>query len=154
VAYRHTQAGWVLIIILGGISALLAMIAVSSDGPESIVLVAVVVLLVVCLALFSSLTAIVDERGVEVRMGPGVVRRRVALDEIETVTPRHLPWWAVAYGVRMSLDGRRMLWRVSGSETVDLELTRGRRLLIGTDEPGALAAALDAALRRAGADGS
>ena len=153
-AYRHTQVGWVLILILGGIATLLAVLALSSGGPASIALVLVIVLLVVCLALFFSLTVVVDERGIELRMGPGVIRRRVELGEIESVTQRHLPWWAVAYGIRMSLDAKRQLWRVSGSETVDLVLTGDRRLLIGTDEPEVLAIALDAAIRNSGAGGS
>jgi hypothetical protein len=38
VAYRHTQVGWVLILILGGITALLAVLARSSGGPASIAL--------------------------------------------------------------------------------------------------------------------
>jgi hypothetical protein len=38
VAYRHTQVGWVLILILGGITALLAVLALSSGGPASIAL--------------------------------------------------------------------------------------------------------------------
>ena len=67
---------------------------------------------------------------------------------------RLLPWWAVAYGIRMSLDGKRQLWRVSGSETVDLALSGDRRLLIATDEPAVLAIALDAAIRNSGAGGS
>ena len=153
-AYRHTQVGWVLILILGGIATLLAVLALSSGGPASIALVLVIALLVVCLALFYALTVIVNQRGIELRMGPGVIRRRVELGEIESVTQRHLPWWAVAYGIRMSLDAKRQLWRVSGSETVDLVLTGDRRLLIGTDEPGVLAIALDAAIRNSGAGGS
>jgi hypothetical protein len=110
-----------------------------SGGPAALVVVAVIGLLAVCLVFFISQTVIVDDERVELRMGPGVIRRRVPLADIEAVEQLHLPWWAVAYGIRMSLDGRRQLWRVSGSDTVDLRLSDGRRLLIATDEPDALA---------------
>ncbi len=46
----------------------------------------------------------------------------------------------------MSLNGKRQLWRVSGSNAVDLELSRERRLLITSDEPDALAAVISAVI--------
>ena len=66
--------------------------------------------------------------------------------DVEAVDRERLPWWAVAYGIRMSVDGKRQLWRVSGSETVDLRLSGERRLLITTDEPDALATVIRSAV--------
>ena len=57
-----------------------------------------------------------------------------------------LPWWAVVYGIRMSVDGKRQLWRVSGSDAVDLRLSGDRRLLVTTDEPDALATVIRSAI--------
>jgi hypothetical protein len=139
VDYRHTQIGWAMILTLSPIIAFLAWMAERSDGFGSIAVVSVIALLAVCLVLFISQTVIVRDERVELRMGPGVIRRRVPLADIEEAEQLRLPWWAIAYGIRMSLDGRRQLWRVSGSDTVDLRLGGGRRLLIGTDEPDALA---------------
>ncbi len=48
----------------------------------------------------------------------------------------------------MSLDGRRQLWRVSGSDAVDLTISGGRRLLITSDEADVLATVLRAAISR------
>jgi hypothetical protein len=74
----------------------------------------------------------------------------VPLADIEEAEQLRLPWWAIAYGIRMSLDGKRQLWRVSGSHTVDLRLMDGRRLLIGTDEPDALATVIKLAIETRG----
>jgi hypothetical protein len=138
-AYRHTQIGWAMILILGPIIALLVWVATQTGGPGSVVMTGVIALLAVCLVLFISQTVVVDDQRVEVRAGPGLIHRTVALADIETVGQQHLPWWAVGFGIRMSLDGKRQLWRVSGSDVVDLGLSDGRRVLIATDEPEALA---------------
>ena len=145
-AYRHTQIGWAMIVILGVIIAILAGAAAASGGFASVVLFSVVVLLAVCLVLFISQTVIVDDEHIELRMGPGLIRRRIPVAEVESVDRERLPWWAVAYGIRMSVDGKRQLWRVSGSDTVDLRLSGERRLLITTDEPDALATVIRSAV--------
>lgn len=100
------QIGWVMIVILGGIIAFLAWAASRSGGIGSVVVAAVIGLLAICLILFVSQTVIVDEEGIELRMGPGIVHRRVPLADIEAVDRLRLPWWAVAYGIRMSLATR------------------------------------------------
>jgi hypothetical protein len=135
-----------MILILGLIIAILAGAAAASGGLASLVVFSVVLLLAVCLVLFISQTVIVDDEHIELRMGPGVIRRRIPIAEVETVDRERLPWWAVAYGIRMSVDGKRQLWRVSGSDTVDLRLSGERRLLITTDEPDALATVIRSAV--------
>jgi len=146
-AYRHTQIGWAMILILGLIIAILAgAAAAQSGGFASVVVLSVIILLAVCLVLFISQTVIVDDEHIELRMGPGLIHRSVPIADVEAVDRERLPWWAVAYGIRMSVDGKRQLWRVSGSETVDLRLSGERRLLITTDEPDALATVIRSAV--------
>jgi hypothetical protein len=139
-AYRHTQIGWAMITILVPIIALLIWVAAATGGAGTSVVAGVIVLLVACLILFISQTVLVDDQRIEVLAGPGFIHRTVSLADIRTVDELHLQWWAVGLGIRMSLDGKRQLWRVSGSDVVDLGLADGRRLLIATDEPEALAA--------------
>ena len=146
-AYRHTQIGWAMILILGLIIAILAgAAAAQSGGVASVVVLSVIVLLAICLVLFISQTVIVDDEHIELRMGPGLIRRRVPIADVESVDRERLPWWAVVYGIRMSVDGKRQLWRVSGSDAVDLRLSGERRLLITTDEPDALATVIRSAV--------
>jgi hypothetical protein len=144
--YRHTQIGWAMIVILGGGVAFLTWAAVKMGGSASMVVLSVTALLLVVLVLFASLTVTVDDEQVELRMGPGPIRRRIPLTDILSVDRMKLPWWAVGYGIRMSLNGKRQLWRVSGSNAVNLELSGERLLLITSDEPDALAAVIRAAI--------
>jgi hypothetical protein len=142
--YRHTQIGWAMIVSLGGGVAFLAWAASKRSGFASEVPLFVLVLLLVILVLFVSLTVIVDDERVELRMGSGLIRRRISLTDVLSVGRLKLPWWAVAYGIRMSLNGKQQLWRVSGSNAVDLQISGGRRLLVTSDEPDALDAAIEA----------
>ena len=144
--YRHTQIGWAMIVTLGGIIGFSTLVLVRAGGPATSVGSIVAGLLVVCLLLFVSQTVIVDEERIQLRMGPGLIRRSVPLSEIESVDRLRLPWWAVTYGIRMSLNGKRQLWRVSRAEAVDLTLSGERRLLVTTDEPDTLAAVIRAAV--------
>jgi len=144
--YRHRQVGWVMILVLGAIAALLVRVAVAVGGPYWPVQLFIAALYLGLVVLFSSMTVVVGAEGIDLRLGPGSIRQRVPFDEIESVAPHHLPWWAIGFGIRMSLDGKRKLWRVSGSDTVNLQLSGGRRLLIGTDEPEALSRVIQFAL--------
>ncbi len=144
--YRHTQIGWAMIVLLGGILVFMGWFTFTSGGFASIVGEAVAGLLLICLVLFISQTVTVDDERIQLRMGPGLIRRTVPLEEVQAVDRIRLPWWAVGYGIRMSLGGTRQLWRVSGSEAVDLQLSGARRLLITTDEPDALAAVIRSAV--------
>ncbi|MFI5053760.1 MAG: hypothetical protein ACHQDE_05310 [Acidimicrobiia bacterium] len=136
--YRHTQVGWTTLVIVGALVAFLGVLAADTPGATRAILLAVEAMLVVVMVLFGSLTVDVDATHLELRFGPGPVQRRVPFVEIESVGRYRLPWWAVGFGVRMSLDGKRQLWRPSGRETVDLRLAGDRRLLISSDEPDAL----------------
>jgi hypothetical protein len=151
--YRHTHAGWVLMGILVPLTVLMLLGATLGTGPVRYVLVAVGLLLAVCALLFFSLTVTVDEGRVDLRFGFGPVARSVPVSEVESVEPLRLPWWAVGFGLRMSLDRRRQLWRVSGWHAVHLRLAGGRELWIGTDQPEALAAAIRAAANAPAASG-
>ncbi len=71
--YRHTQIGWAMILILGVVILLLAWTASWSGGQP--IVFAVLGLMVVCLILFISQTVVVDEMRLEVRVGPGLIRR-------------------------------------------------------------------------------
>jgi hypothetical protein len=143
--YRHTHIGWVLMGILVPLTVLMLWAATAGTAPARYILIAVGVLLALCALLFFSLTVTVEDGHVDLRFGLGPIDRRVWLDDVESVHALRLPWWAVGFGLRMSLDGRRQLWRVSGWHAVHLNLSSGRELYIGTDQADALAAAIRAA---------
>jgi hypothetical protein len=95
------------------------------------------------LALFSTLTVVVEDRSLRLWFGLGSLRRDVLLDEVTAVRKVRNSWHA-GWGVRAIPGGR--VYNVGGRDAVELELDSGRVVRVGTDQPDALLAALKAAL--------
>jgi len=144
--YRHTQIGWTLIVLVVAV-VLAELTIVTFSAPQGTLALAlsgaVVAVAAVMLALFSTLTVVVDDRTVRVWFGFGALRREVMLADV-TVARRVRNHWYAGWGVRIIPQGR--LYNVGGLDAVELELDSGRVVRIGTDQPDALLAAVNAAL--------
>jgi hypothetical protein len=96
-------------------------------------------LLSIVALLFGSLTTEIADGELRCRFGIGLVRKRFPLRNIVRVEPVRNSWiWG--WGIRYTPHG--WLFNVSGLDAVELSLTSGRRVRIGTDEPDALARAI------------
>jgi hypothetical protein len=90
-------------------------------------------LILLALILFYRLTVAVDIEFVEVRFGPGVIRKKWRLAEIESCGPVRNRWWQ---GLGIHWIGKRTwLFNISGLGAVELRMKDGRIYRIGTDEP-------------------
>jgi hypothetical protein len=134
--YRHTQTGWVILAVLaaGGLMVVLAL-------PQEAAGAAAVPLAILGLvaALFGALRVEVDMEAIGVRLGIGLIRKRIPLADVAAWRAVRNPWYA-GWGIRMGPTG--VLWNVSGLDAVELDLPAGRHFRIGTDEPEALVAAI------------
>jgi len=78
-----------------------------------------------------------------------LIRRTIALDEIESYTVRtyrpirEFGGWGIRWG-----GHRRRAYNVSGDQGVDLKLRNGQWLMIGSQKPEELAQALEAGLQQ------
>jgi len=145
--YRHTQSGRLLQVCLYVPALaifLVCMFVIAIPTPALFVLFAAGVVLFVSGWLFGSLTVIVGEGAVEIRFGPGLIRKRWALDDFASVAVVRNKWY---YGLGIHLVPKGWLYNVSGLDAVELVRKNGRVLRIGTDEPAALEQALRAALK-------
>lgn len=135
--YEHTQFGYVMV---GALMAALVAVAIAAGMTGH---VAPIVLVFVILALLwqaATLTVVVDERAFQCWFGPGLIRRRIPLSEIEGVSVMRRAWlWG--WGIRLTRGG--WLWNVSGLRAVRLQLRGGRHFSVGTDEPERLAEAIE-----------
>jgi hypothetical protein len=94
----------------------------------------------------SRLTVSVEGTTLSVGYGAGLARRRFDLRGIEKASITKTSW-LTGWGIRFTPSG--WVYNVSGRKAVQLRLASGKRFTIGTDEPEALLAAIEAA--RAGA---
>jgi hypothetical protein len=94
--------------------------------------IAVLIIIAVALVLFSTLTVVIWEDELEVRFGPGPIRKRFKLHDIEScrVVKNH---WYYGWGIRLTPHG--VLYNVSGFYAVELRLRTGKKFRIGTDVP-------------------
>lgn len=142
IPYRHTQTGMVIIGSMAFLVLVTGVVAVTGPAPGAFALVPLLVLFF--LWLFSSLTVEVDHEKVAIRFGPGLIRRTFLLADITAVRPVRNSW-VHGWGIRMLWRG--WLYNVSGLDAVEIAMANGRVHRIGTDEPQALAAAIEEAKR-------
>jgi hypothetical protein len=144
--YRHTQIAWTLIVLVVAV-VLAELTIVTFSAPQGTLALAlsgaVVAVAAVMLALFSTLTVVVDYRAVRLWFGFGSLRREVMLADVSAARRVRNSWHA-GWGVRAIPGGR--LYNVGGFDAVELEMDNGRVVRVGTDQPDALLAAVKAAL--------
>ncbi|MDP7030202.1 MAG: hypothetical protein QF733_08280 [Phycisphaerales bacterium] len=138
IPYRHVQPGWLIRVALG-IPLVAAALTGFATQPE--VLLAAVAL-VVALLLFHSLSVEVSHDDITVAFGIGVIRRTIPLARVASCAVVQTPWY-YGWGIRYVFKG--WMWNVSGFHSVELTYTDGGHFRIGTDQPEALAAAIEAA---------
>jgi hypothetical protein len=135
--YRHTQTGWLIIGSIAAAAALVIPLVTVTAAPKGALLLAAV--LVLAGFAFSTLTVEVDEREIRIRFTGGLIRRRVTLADLRSQRAVRNPW-RYGWGIHMIPGG--WIWNVSGLDAVELVLSDGHILRVGTDEPEALSRAI------------
>ena len=139
--YEHTQVGYLIIVAL--VAAMVTIGIILATAGVHWIAIAVLVVLAIALVLFSNLTVVISEEELLVQFGPGVIRKRFKLNEIESCQAIKIPWY-YGWGIRLTPQG--MLFRVSGFHAVQNKLIRGKEYLIGTDVPQELEEAIRQAI--------
>ena len=138
--YHHTQFGTVVVVSLllaavlfAGLGVMTSLTPLAVIGPA---------LMAVFLALFYALTVEIGATHLTFRFGIGWIRKRVPLAEIVEAQPvdNH---WLYGWGIHRTPHG--WLYNVSGWEAVEITLTSGQHLRLGTDEPQKLTQVLQVA---------
>ncbi len=128
--YEHTQVGYLVIAAMAAVMVLIGVVL--ANAGINWIAIAVLVIIAVALVLFSSLTVVIWEEELEARFGPGPIRKRFKLNEIEScrVVKNH---WYYGWGIRLTPHG--VLYNVSGFHAIELKLRTGKKFRIGTDVP-------------------
>ena len=138
--YEHTQSGYLIIAAMAAVMVLIGVVL--ANAGINWIAIGVLVVIAVALVLFSSLTVVIWEEELEVRFGPGPIRKRFKLNEIESCQAVKNHWY-YGWGIRLTPHG--ILYNVSGFYAVEIKLRTGRQYRIGTDAP----QELEEAIRRA-----
>ena len=139
--YEHTQVGYLIISVMAAVMVLIGFVL--AKAGINWIAIGVLVFIAVALVLFSSLTLVIWEEELEARFGPGPIRKRFKLSEIEScqVVKNH---WYYGWGIRLTPHG--VLYNVSGFHAVEIKLRTGKKFRIGTDVPQELEEAIHQAI--------
>ena len=132
-SYHHRQFGTVVVVVGGPVVLLMLSLLIFIDTHP--VGIGVLILLVICLGLFLTLTVDVTEKDILIYFGPGLIRKRFPLDSIKGARAARNKWY---YGWGIRRVPNCWLYNVSGLDSVEIELKNGRIYRIGTDQPEAL----------------
>lgn len=128
--YHHTQTGYLIIVIL-----ILGLIFLSYllifHGFVWIVFI-ITIILGFCTILFATLTVIIKENILEIQFGPGIIRKKFLLTDIDSCQIVKNPWY-YGWGIRVIPNG--FLYNVSGFYAVEIKMKTGKKYRIGTDVP-------------------
>jgi hypothetical protein len=148
--YEHTQAGWPMRIsfVLGALLLLVVTLLPElqrSPAPAAALLGGAAVMLALGW-LWSSLTVRIAGGALQLRFGLGIPRKSVPLADLAAVEVTRTRFWD-GWGVHRTRRG--WLYNVSGFDAVLVRRKDGKALLVGTDEPRKLKAALERAMTAA-----
>ena len=146
-SYKHTQTGWLTLMVCGALLPFFVITAViTPDAPvHTFMLFVTTPILAVVMILFGSLTVTVDDAVITLCFGPGLIRKRIKLDTVAGCKPVKNQWWW-GWGVQHIPGG--WLYNVSGLDAIELKLNNGRVCRIGTDEPQELSEFIQAKLNQ------
>ena len=142
VHYQHRQRSRPVVVSCIAMTAILIAPLLYPSGrqaPFAAILVAALALELVAHYLLFSLTVEVSAHELSWYFGPGVWRRRVARSSIAHVARVRLPWW---YGIGVKYTPRAWVYLVAPGAGVEVALTNGEAVRIGTDDAEGLLTAL------------
>ena len=136
-SYMHTQVGTVVIAALAASAALALGAGLFAGFQWEPVVVAA--LLLAMMVLFATLTVELHDNVLELRFGPGVIRKRIELANIASCEVVRNAW---IYGWGIHLTPHGWLYNVAGRSAVQIVTKEGTTFRIGTDDPDNLAQAI------------
>ena len=149
--YQRTQSapGLTAALIIGG-AVLVSVIFLLPDHPATsigrVIVVAVVLVLWACAAVFNRMTITVDHERLEWCFGFGLLRKAVpvrAIEQVERTRSHPIEGWGIHW------TPRGWLYNVSGLDAVLVHLREGGGILLGTSEPDQLVRAIQHARSQA-----
>ncbi len=138
--YRHTQLGTMILFAIGPV--LLFLLILMFVRPSGLA-VSLFAFMAIIMIIFSSMTVIINDQAVIIHFGPGLLRFKYQLREICNCRVIDNPPMS-AWGIHWVFPG--WIYNVSGRQSVEITMRAGNPVLIGSDEPEKLAAAIEDAM--------
>lgn len=147
-SYKHTQIGYLMIIVTLVVLALFAWAQItvraeplSVDSGTNFLITAVMALILFFLASVTTLTTSIDEKHLQIKFGYGIFRKKFMFSEIASAKQVKNHWY-YGWGIRFWFWPRMCIYNVSGFGAVEIVMKNGKIYRIGTDAPNELETAI------------
>ena len=151
-SYKHTQIGYLMIIVTLAVLVLFAWIQITARAePPSyysgtnFAITAIMALILFILTSFTTLTTSIDENYIRIKFGYGIFRKKFLLSEIASAKQVKNHWY-YGWGIRFWLWPKMWIYNVSGFDAVEIVMRNGKIYRIGTDTPSELEMAIKQAI--------
>lgn len=146
-AYRHTQVGYLNLMMLDTICVLEVVVwfllPAEQQAEATSICVSIFVFIVTLGLLFYRLTVELHEGTIRLQFGIGLIQKTIRQHEIRSIRVVRNKWY-YGWGIRLTPHG--WLWNIQGLGAVELEYLTGKKFRIGSDEPAVLCAAVQSGL--------
>ena len=141
---RFSQSWAILIVVLADAVFTFSMVKSLGNSPMSdkvLIFAAVLIMLLTAVFFFVRFDTVVNNEGVYIKLFPFFLKYKcIPWDTVsKSYVRKYKPLWEYGgWGIRQrwQIRGRRSIaYSVSGNRGLQLELTNGRRILIGTRKP-------------------
>lgn len=148
IKYKHTQIGYLMIVVMLSVLVLFAWAQITARAePPSVnsgtnfAISFTMVLVLIILSSFATLTVVIDENYLRIKFGYGVFRKKFLLKKIISVKAVKNHCYC-GWGIRLRFSPYMWIFNVSGFDAVEIVMKNGKIYRIGTDEPKELEAAI------------
>lgn len=139
--YKHTQIGYLMLVITLAVLVLFAWVYImaaaeppSVDSGSNFAVTAIMALILFILASFWSLQVIIDGKYLRIKFGYGIYQKKFSLNDVMSAKTVKNHWY-YGWGIRGWLWPKMWIYNVSGFDAVEIKLKNGKTYRIGTDEP-------------------
>jgi hypothetical protein len=108
--------------------------APSVDSGTNFLFTAIMLIVLVILTSFATLTVSIKDNFLKVKFGYGIFRKKFLLSDIVSATQVRNPWYC-GWGIRLCISPYMWIYNVSGFHAVEIKMKNGKVYRIGTDEP-------------------
>lgn len=146
--YKHTQIGYLMLVVALAVSAFFVWVQIIArnelpavDSGTNLLVTLIMVLVLLVVSSFITLTVSIDEKYLQIKFGYGVFRKSFLLSEI--VSARQVKnHWYYGWGIKVWLWPYMWIYSVSGFDAVEIIMRNGKIYRIGTDVPEELEVAI------------
>jgi len=130
--YKHTQIGYLILIVFVIVTLLFGSILTQTDLHFPVIIFMIFILFI--LASFGSLHVTIDGKYLRIKFGYGIYRKKFLLNDVMSAKTVKNHWY-YGWGIRGWLWPKIWIYNVSGFDAVEIKMKNGKSYRIGTDEP-------------------